>query len=90
MLVVRLAVIAHNFHSSDHFSNREKPQDLGEHDSGDRQLSAVDVADGAQDGFGVHRAGGGAGGGHDGTRIAENVGNRLEVGLELSHRTARY
>jgi hypothetical protein len=87
MFMVRFAVVADNLQPPKHFAHGEKAQDFSENDSSSGKLPAIDVADVAQHSVGVDGASHGAGARDDGSRIAKDVGDRLEVGLELSQGT---
>jgi hypothetical protein len=65
MLMMRLAVISDQLHSTDHFSDGEKAQYLCKHNTNSRHLPAVHVSNGAEDGFGVDGICGRACGGHE-------------------------
>ena len=60
MLVMRLSVVSHNLHPSNHLAYREETQYLSDDDPNGGKLIAVDVANGAQDSLGVHGVCGGA------------------------------
>lgn len=89
MLVGWLAVIPYQLEASDHLANSEKAEDLGGNETNSGQLSATDISDGTQSLLWVDGVGKRAGGGCDGSRIPDDVGQRLEVRLKLSQRAAR-
>ncbi len=83
-------MVADNLQSPKHFAHSEKAQDLSENDPSSGKLPAIDVADAAQHSVRVDGASRGAGAGGDRSRIAKDVDDRLEVGLNLSQGTGSW
>lgn len=82
-LVVRnLAPVANNVHATNHLANGEEANDLGDGDTGKRQLLGAGVADTGQEVLGRGKVEV-----LDGSRVTGDVGQGLEIGLEGCHVT---
>lgn len=77
-------MVAHNFHPSDHGADREETKNLGANDTRLGKLLSVDVASRVENCHGVV----GTDSGEECAGVAESVGERCEVGLELGHGTS--
>lgn len=84
-MVGGLAAVANDVHATNHLTNGEESKDLGGGDTEESNLLGVGVADAVQHALG---------GGHlevlNGGRVAHDVDQRLEVGLEGGHGTVRW
>ena len=77
MLVVHLSMVSHNLQPSEHCANCEESQSLCTYHTKSDHLLSVDVPHAVEHSFRCCCDGGHAG--HDGSRIAEGVDDRLEV-----------
>jgi hypothetical protein len=84
VLMVRLAVVANDFHSPDHGAHSKKAQDFSAYDTDGCYLLPVDIADTAEYRLWSREARAGK----ERSRVAGGVGKWLEVGLELGDRAA--
>jgi hypothetical protein len=77
LVVSSLAPVANNVHATDHLADGEESNDLGDGNTGESNLLGVGVANAGQEALGR---------GHaevlDSGRVAEDVDQGLEVGLE--------
>lgn len=77
-------MIAHNLHPSDHCANRPETEKLCTNNTSLSKLLSVDVAGRVDNCHGIVRTDSG----EEGAWVAEGVGERCQVGLELGHRTS--
>ena len=81
LMMMHIPAIPHKLHPAQHLAHGEKSQHLRQHHARRKHLPAVDVPHAAEDCFGAH-AGFGRGGSDGGGWVAEDVDDRLRVGLE--------
>ena len=79
MLVSWFAVISYHLETSNHLANGEKAEDLSGDETNGGYLSATGISDGAQSLLWVDGVGERTGGGGDGSRVSDDVGQRLKV-----------
>lgn len=77
-------MVAHNLHPSDHGADSEETKNLGAKNADLGKLLSVDVAGRVEDCHGIV----GADSREECARVAESVGERCQIGLELSHGTS--
>ena len=81
LMMMHVASISHQLHPAQHLAHGEESQYLGHHHTRRHHLCAADIPNAAEDCFGGHA--GLVGGGSDGgRRVADQVDDGLEVGLE--------
>lgn len=76
-MVRSLAPVADNVHATDHLANSEETNDLSSSDTGEGQLLGAGVTDAGQEALGRREVEA-----LDGGRVAGDVDQGLEVGLE--------
>lgn len=79
-VVLRVAPVADNVHSADHFADGEESDHLRSSDTRQSDFLLVGIADASEDILGRDEVGVLEGG-----RVAEGIDQRLEVRLEGSH-----
>lgn len=76
-MVSSLAPVSDNVHTADHLTNGEEANDLGSGDTDESNLLGVGVANAGQEALGRGQAEV-----LDGGRVADDIDQGLEVGLE--------